>query len=149
MQKKLMLCSVIPIILFLAVLPSLGQSPENRATLVIVDSRDPNLWDYRVRFYDETGAEVATMKHCQIVRLSLTPGPHKFWSNKGKKKAITFSAVAGETYYAAGGLKNPLSQFMRFDFDLVTRAEAESWASKCKLPASTLDAEAPKAVPQP
>lgn len=148
MKDNFALCSVI-FILFLSLLPSLGQSAESRATLVIVDSRDPNLWDYRVRYYDETGAEVATMKHCQVVRLSLTPGPHKFWSNKGKKKAITFNAVAGETYYAAGGLKNPVSQLMRFDFDMVTRAEAESWASKCNLPASSLDALPPKSAQQP
>ncbi|HXU94564.1 MAG TPA: hypothetical protein VFP33_12990, partial [Gallionella sp.] len=116
----------------------------------IVDSRDPMPWDYKVRFYDETGAEVATMKHCQVVRLSLTPGPHKFRSNKDKKKVIAINAVAGETYYAAGGIKNPTVPLnMRFDFDLVTRNEAESWVSKCRLPAASLDADTPKTEQHP
>lgn len=144
MGKRFLLFSLTVVIL-LAVPSILAQSAENRATLVIVDSRDPYLWDYKVRFYDETGAEVATMKQCQVVRLSLTPGPHKFRSNKDKKKVIDINVVPGETYYAAGGIKNPtLPQHMRFDFDLVTRKEAESWASKCSLPASSLDADTPK-----
>lgn len=137
------------VVVLLAVLSLSAQSAEHRATLVIVDSRDPNLWDYRVRFYDETGAEVATMKQCQVVRLRLTPGPHKFWSNKARKKVIVINAVPGETYYAAGGIKNPTSQFMRFDFDLVSRNEAESWVEKCHLPAAVLDADTPSTEQHP
>ena len=131
--------------LLLAVLPIFAQSAEDRATLVIVDSRDPYFRDYKVRFYDETGAEVATMKRCQVVRLSIAPGPHKFRSNKDKKKVIVINAVPGETYYAAGGIKNPgVPLGMRFDFDLVTRKEAESWVSQCRIPASSLDTGTPK-----
>jgi hypothetical protein len=130
-------------------LPAFSQSPALPATLIIVDSRDRAMWDYRVRYYDETGKEVATAKDCQIVRLSLTPGPHKFWSNKDKKKKITVNAVAGETYYAAGGLKLQLPTTMWFEFGLVTRAEAESWLSKCKLPPSSLDADIPKPEQHP
>ncbi len=149
MGKTSLLFSLTVVIL-LAVPSILAQSAEHRATLVIVDSRDPYLWDYKVRFYDETGTEVATMKQCQVVRLSLTPGPHKFRSNKDKKKVIAINAVAGETYYAAGGTKNAsLPQYMRFDFELVTRKEAESWVSKCNLPASSLDADPPKTEQHP
>ena len=133
--------------LLLTGLPAFGQSTQP-ATLIIVDSRDRAMWDYRVRYYDETGKEVATAKDCQIVRLSLTPGPHKFWSNKDKKKKITINAVAGETYYAAGGLKLQLPTTMWFEFDLVTRTDAESWLSKCHLPPSSLDAETPPTHPQ-
>jgi hypothetical protein len=136
---------MLTVVLLLAVLPLSAQSTGNRATLVIVDSRDPVPWDYRVRFYDETGTEVATMKRCQVVRLSLTPGPHKFRSNKDKKKVININAIADETYYAAGGIKNAtLPQSMRFDFDIITRKEAESWVSKCNLPASSLEDATPK-----
>ncbi len=149
MGKTSLLFSLTVVVL-LAVPSILAQSAENRATLVIVDSRDPYRWDYKVRFYDETGTEVATMKQCQVVRLSLTPGPHKFRSNKDKKKVIAINAVAGETYYAAGGTKNAsLPQYMRFDFELVTRKEAESWVSKCNLPASSLDADPPKTEQHP
>lgn len=124
---------------FLSLLPASAQSTNAQAVLVIVDSRDPNLWDYRVRFFDENGKEVATMKRCEIVRLSMTPGPHRFRSNKGKKPFIAISAVADETYYSRAGLRNPLSQLMWFDFEIVTRQEAESWVRKCNLPASALN----------
>jgi hypothetical protein len=122
-------------------LPAFAQTSYKPATLIIVDSRDRGLWDYKLRYYDETGKEVATAKGCQIVRLTLTPGQHKFWSNKDKKKTITLNAVAGETYYAAGGLKLQLPTTMWFEFDLVTRADAESWVKKCNLPPSSLDPE--------
>ncbi len=58
---------------------------------------------------------------------------------------IVIDAVPGETYYAAGGIKNAtLPQYMKFDFDLVTRKEAESWISKCNLPPTALDSDVPK-----
>ena len=123
----------------LAVLPSLAQSADSRATLIIVDGRDPALWDYRVHFFDENGTKVGTMKQCQILWVSMTPGPHKFRS-KGKKPVISIDAVAGETYYAEAGIKNwSIPQMMRFEFELISRQEAESWVAKCKLPASSLD----------
>ncbi|HEU5402342.1 MAG TPA: hypothetical protein VFU86_13345 [Terriglobales bacterium] len=130
--------------LLLAVSPVSGQSPDGQATLVIVDSRDPYLWDYRVRFYDESGKEVATMKWCQIVRLNMTPGAHRFRSNKDKKRVIEINAVAGETYYARAGLKVIFPRNMWFEFELLARKDAESWISKCKLPASALDDDNPK-----
>jgi len=131
-------------LLFFSLLPALAQSPDKPATLIIVDSRDRGLWDYKLRYYDETGKEVATAKGCEIVRLTLTPGPHKFWSNKDKKKKISINAVAGETYYASGGLKLQLPTTMWFEFEVVTRSEAESWAKKCHLQPTSLNPEAPK-----
>ncbi len=130
--------------MLLAVLPGSAQTADNRATLVIVDSRDPYLFrDYAIKFFDENGKQVAAMKRCKIIRLSITPGPHKFRSNKDKKKVVSINAVAGEKYYAQAGIRNmtimPMS--MQVDFNLITREEAESWLSKCKLPASALDAE--------
>ncbi len=133
----------------LASLPTLGQSTDTKATLIIVDGRDPALWDYRVHFFDENGTKVGTMKQCQILWVSMTPGPHKFRSNKGKKPAISINALAGETYYAEAGIKNwTIPQMMRFEFELISRQEAESWVAKCKLPASSLD-EVPITKPQP
>ena len=128
---------------FLTVLLGSAQSLDNRATLVIVDSRDPNLWDYGIKFFDETGKQVATMKRCQIVRLSMTPGPHSFKSNKDKKKLVSLNAVAGEKYFARAGIRMSIPAYMQFEFSLVSREEAESWASKCNLGASSLDAESP------
>jgi hypothetical protein len=132
--------------LLLAVLPGSAQTADNRATLVIVDSRDPYLFrDYSIKFFDENGKQVAAMKRCEIIRLSMTPGPHKFRSNKDKKKVVSINAVAGGKYYAQAGIRNmtimPMS--MQVDFNLITREEAEFWVSKCKLPASALDAESP------
>jgi hypothetical protein len=149
MERKLVLLLVAVVLLLPNYFVS-AQPAEKGATLVIVDSRDPAPWDYKIRFYDETGAEVATMKKCGLIHLNLTPGPHKFWSNKGKKQSITINAVAGETYYAAGGIKNPtLPQSMRFDFELVTREEAESWVMKCNLPTSSLEGKTSKTEAQP
>ena len=136
--------------LLLAVLPGSAQTADNRATLVIVDSRDPNLWDYAIKFFDENGKQVAAMKRCQIIRLSMTPGPHKFRSNKDKKKAVSINAVAGEKYYAQAGIRNvTIPSLMQFDFNRVTREEAEYWVSRCKLAASVLDAESPVSEQSP